>query len=254
MFPVFYPSPHINIPIYLVVMSVAFTFSIIYAYKRAISLNLPPKISTEISIAVMIGSFLGARLFHIVFEYPQYYLDSPVEIFKFYKGGFVFYGGLLGGLVLSYLYIKKIRQNFYNWLDNFALVIPLGYMIGRIGCIFAGCCFGKECDLPWGIRFPEGVEAPANIPLHPTQVYAILIEAIIWLALVYVEKNRKLKAGALFFIWMLGHGAGRLLIEQFRGDFRGNTVLGLSISSAISIFLIIFSARFLFQSHCKTKI
>jgi phosphatidylglycerol:prolipoprotein diacylglycerol transferase len=251
MYPVFYPSPHIHIPIYLVVMSLAFTISIVYAYKRAIKLNLPPKISTEISIALMIGAFLGARIFHIIFEYPQYYIDSPLEIFKFYKGGFVFYGGLFGGLLFSYLYVKKIKQNFFNWLDCFALVIPIGYMIGRVGCIFAGCCYGKECSLPWAIRFPQGVEAPADIPLHPTQIYSILIELIIWAGLVFVEKSRedkKLKAGTLFFVWLLAHGVGRIIVEQFRGDFRGQPILGLSISTLMSLGIVFMSGYFLIKN------
>ena len=249
MYPVFYPSPHINIPVYLVVMSFAFIVSILYAYRRAIKLNLPPKISTEISIAIMIGAFFGARIFHIVFEYPEYYLENPLEIFKFYKGGFVFYGGLLGGLLSAYLFIKKIRQNFFNWLDGFALVIPVGYALGRIGCIFAGCCFGTECLLPWAIRFPEGVEAPANITLHPKQIYSILIEAMFWAILFSIEKvqTKKLKPGSLFFIWMLLHSFGRIIIEQFRGDFRGEMVFGFSISTLISIALLASSSYFLFR-------
>jgi phosphatidylglycerol:prolipoprotein diacylglycerol transferase len=251
MYPIFYPSPHIHIPIYLVVMSLAFTISIIYAYKRSIQLNLPPKISTEISIAVMIGAFFGARFFHIIFEYPQYYLENPMEIFKFYKGGFVFYGGLFGGLLFSYLYVKKIKQNFLNWLDCFALVLPVGYMIGRVGCIFAGCCYGKECSLPWAIRFPVGVEAPPHVPLHPTQIYSILIEFIIWMILVFIEKKKdpKLKSGQLFFIWLLAHGIGRLIVEQFRGDFRGEPILGLSISSLLSIALVFISSYFLVKQN-----
>ncbi len=247
MFPIFHPSPHINIPIYLVVMSLAFSLSIVYFYKRAIKLNLPPKISTEISIMVMLGAFLGARVFHILFEYPQYYLSDPVEVFKIYKGGFVFYGGLVGGILASYIFIRKIKQNYFNWLDCSALVLPLGYIIGRIGCIFAGCCFGKECDLPWAIRFPEGVEAPANILLHPTQVYSILIEVIIWIVLVLTEKRKKLKSGSLFFIWLLLHAFGRLVVEEFRGDFRGDPVLGLSVSSLISILLIVLSTVWLLR-------
>ena len=230
-------------------MSLAFTVSIVYFYKRAIKVNLPPKISTEISIAVMIGAFLGSRAFHVIFEYPEYYIDSPIEIFKFYKGGFVFYGGLFGGFLASFLYVKKLRQNFLNWLDCFAPVLPIGYIIGRIGCIFAGCCYGKECSLPWAIRFPEGVEAPANIYLHPTQVYSILIELAIWLALLFVEKfnndKKVLRAGSLFFVWMLLHGIGRMIVEQFRGDFRGDVIFGLSVSTIISILISTIAAAYL---------
>lgn len=247
MYPIFHPSPHIHIPIYLVVMSLAASLSIVYFFKRAIKLNLPPKISTEISIVVMLGAFLGSRLFHIVFEYPEYYLNDPIEIFKIHKGGFVFYGGLIGGLLASFVFLKKIRQNYLNWLDCSALVLPLSYMIGRIGCIFAGCCYGKACDLPWAVKFPEGVEAPANVLLHPTQVYSILFEGIIWLILFVTEKKKPLKSGSLFALWLLLHSIGRLIIEQYRGDFRGEPLLGLSPSSLISLILIALSTVWLLR-------
>lgn len=90
MYPVFYPSPHIHIPIYLVVMSLAFSLGIVYFYKRAVKLNLSAKVSTEISIIVMLGAFVGSRLFHVIFEYPEYYLNDPIEVLKVYNGGFVF--------------------------------------------------------------------------------------------------------------------------------------------------------------------
>lgn len=254
MYPVFHASPHIHIPLYLVMMSVAFSVSVIYFYKRAVDLNLRPKMSTEISLAIMIGAFLGARIFHVIFEYPQYYLENPMEIFKFYKGGFVFYGGLAGGLIFAYVYIKKLKQNFLNWLDCFAPVLPIGYMIGRVACIFAGCCYGKECDLPWAIRFPQGVEAPANIPLHPTQIYSILGELVVLGILILSEKKVKLKPGSLFFIWMLFHGMVRLVVEQYRGDFRGENILGLSISTIISLLLILGSSIWLFRKNFASKL
>lgn len=247
MYPVFHPSPHIHIPIYLVVMSLAFSLSIVYFYKRAIKLNLPPKISTEISIMVMIGAFLGSRLFHIIFEYPQYYINDPLEVFKVHKGGFVFYGGLIGGLLTSYVFVRKIKQNYLNWLDCSALVLPLGYIIGRIGCIFAGCCFGRECDLPWAMKFPEGVEAPANILLHPTQIYSIIIECLVWLSLFAIEKKKPMKSGSLFAVWLLLHSVGRIVVEQYRGDFRGAPVLGLSVSSLISLIFIVLSSVWLLR-------
>lgn len=249
MYPVFQASPHIHIPLYLVMMSVAFSVAVIYFYKRALKLNLPPKVSTEISLVAMVGIFIGARIFHVIFEYPQYYFNNPIAILKFWNGGFVFYGGLIGGLIAAYIYIKKLRQNFLNWLDCFAPVVPIAYMIGRVACIFAGCCYGKTCDLPWAISFPTGVEAPPNIPLHPTQVYSIIAEFIVLGILTFAEKKKKLKPGSLFFIWMFFHGIGRLVIEQYRGDFRGEDFLGLSVSSIISIALILGSGIWLVRKN-----
>jgi phosphatidylglycerol:prolipoprotein diacylglycerol transferase len=243
MYPIFHASPHIHIPLYLLVMSLAFTISIIYFYKRSTKLHLPAKTSTEISLMIMVGGFLGARLFHIIFEYPQYYWDHFSDVFKFYNGGFVFYGGLIGGSLAAYYYISKMRQNFGNWLDAFALVLPVGYMIGRLGCLMAGCCYGKQCDLPWAITFGPGVEAPPGIPLHPTQIYSIIFGAITWFGLYSLEKKRTVlsliqPSGSLFYLWMVFHGASRLVVEQFRGDFRGDIVGGFSVSFFLSFAMI----------------
>lgn len=243
MYPVIYTSYHIHIASYLIIMSLAYTVSIFYFYKRAIQLHLSPKLSTEISIAIMLGGFLGARIFHVIFEYPQYYWDHPLEFFKVYNGGFVFYGGFIGAFLCAYFYISKIKQNFSHWLDAFALVLPIGYMIGRIGCLLAGCCYGKTCYLPWAMTFGPGVEAPSGVPLHPTQIYFILLEGLVWISLFYIEKKRdKLtifrSSGSLFYLWMILHGIERLIVEQFRGDFRGQLWAGLSISSYISTILI----------------
>lgn len=248
MFPAFNPSPHIHIPLYLLVMSLAFSVAVIYFYKRAIKLNLPPKISAEISIVVMLGAFVGARLFHVIFEYPQYYINSPIEIFKFYNGGFVFYGGMFGALFASYAFVKKLKQNYYNWLDCAAPAVSLGYIIGRVACVLAGCCYGKTCDLPWAIQFPAGVEAPTHVLLHPTQLYSMILEALVLGTLLLLER-KKLKPGSIFLFWMLLHGIERLIVEQFRGDFRGADLFGLSVSSIISILLILSSLFALKKSN-----
>lgn len=242
MNPIFEPSVHIDIPAYLTLMSLAFSVAVVYFYKRAIRLHLSPKLSTEISMIGMVGAFVGARLFHILFEYPEHYIQNPFDIFKIQNGGFVFYGGFIVGLAASLYYIKRLRQNPLSWLDCAAPAIAVGYIIGRIGCVFAGCCYGKICNLPWAISFPIGVEAPAHIPLHPTQFYSIIGQTIVLTTILLIEKYKTPKmAGTLFFLWLLGHGISRLIVEQFRGDFRGDLFGATSISTIISIILIGFS-------------
>ncbi len=236
---IFQPSVHINIPVYLLLVSLAFSVAVIYFYKRALKLRLSPKLSMEIAIVGMVGAFVGSRLFHIVFEYPKHYLNNPLDIFKILNGGFVFYGGLIVGLLAALYYIKRLRQNPLNWLDCAAPAIAVGYIVGRVGCIFAGCCYGKICNLPWAISFPPGVEAPAHIPLHPTQFYAIIGQTIVLAFILLIEKYKKPKrAGTLFFLWLLGHGISRLIVEQFRGDFRGDLLGPLSISTFLSLLAI----------------
>lgn len=166
-------------------------------------------------------------MFHVLFESPQNYFQDPKTIFYMWQGGFVFYGGLLAVLPSTYLFCKIKKQDFLSWADFFVPFISVGYIFGRLGCFLAGCCYGKSCDLPWAIN-----------NLHPTQLYAVLAEALVFLLLLSEKKMNRPK-GVLFATWMIGHGIGRLFMEPFRDDFRGPEVSGLSISQILSLILVV---------------
>ncbi len=255
MYPVFTASHHIHLSSYLMWMSLTFCICVYYFYKRAFRTSLSAKIAADLSIWIMVGGFIGARAFHILLEFPEFYRDHPSEIFLFWKGGFVFYGGLFGGLFSAYIFLKRKHQSFTPWLDHAAPVIALGYAIGRIGCLLAGCCYGKECDLPWAIQFKQGVEAPAFIYLHPTQIYSFLIELIIFFVLLKSQSLDwvKTQSGRLFSLWLMLHGLGRVVVEHFRADFRGNEYMGLSISTYFSLAIILSGFLFICSTLKKTR-
>lgn len=252
MYPVFTASQHIHLSSYLIWMSLTFCIGVYYFYRRSFKTSLSAKIASELAIWIILGGFVGARALHIIAEYPQYYLDHPSEILKFWKGGFVFYGGLLGGLISAFIFLRRKHQIFSKWLDHSAPVIAFGYAFGRLGCLWAGCCFGKECTLPWAIVFRSGVEAPSGIPIHPTQIYASLAELLIWLVLLNLEKLKSItsNSGQLFYVWMILHGTSRIFVEQFRGDFRGIEYGGFYISTYISL-TIVLSGFILYLSTVK---
>ena len=102
----------------------------------------------------MVSALLGARLLYVIVEY-RYFLDSPLEIFKFWKGGLVFYGGLILGVLISLWYLKRSQMPMWKTADLLAPSIALGQSIGRWGCFFAGCCYGKKTDVAWGITLAD---------------------------------------------------------------------------------------------------
>jgi phosphatidylglycerol:prolipoprotein diacylglycerol transferase len=117
--------------------------------------------------------------------------------------------------------------------DIMAPSLALGQALGRMGCFFAGCCYGKTCDLPWAVTFtrPDTL-APIGIPIHPTQLYSALSNFIIFLFLFSFRKKKKFE-GQLFWSYVFLYGVTRSIIEIFRGDFRGELVFNvLSISQA----------------------
>lgn len=200
----------------------------------------------------MVFGFLGGRAFHIFYEAWDFYKVRPQDILKIWQGGFVFYGGFLSALVACFVFMWRKKLSWGRWTDLFAPVIALGYALGRIGCFLNGCCYGKICDLPWGIAFnypglPEGHR-------HPTQLYAVFWELFVLFILLIVEKGPTLmkpisrfckkNRGALFALWLALHGFGRFLMEQFRDDARGAAIGNFSISSLIALSLVVASITF----------
>ena len=254
MHPLIHITDSFALPTYLVFMSLIYSISIIWIFIRSKKLNLNPKIAMDISIAIMIGGLIGARLAHVFYEHLDYYMQYPQEIYKVWNGGFVFYGGLIGGFLSSYIYVIQKKEDPLQWMDAFAPLLAIGYGIGRLGCLFAGCCFGRECDLPWAIRYPEGVEAPAHILLHPTPLYDFLLSVLAFGVLFLVEKYRfkfaiLQKHGSLFYLWMVFYAVQRIIVEDFRNDFRGPALAGLSISTIVSVLLLITGSVLLFRSR-----
>lgn len=226
LYPIIPLSENMNIPTYYLIISATICIALVWMNARSEHFDLNQRHTLDLSLILMIAGFIGGRLFHVIYEEPTYYAENPFQIFAFWNGGFVYYGGALlaAACALAYAY-KKDRGSIPNYLDLFAPVIALTYALGRTACLLAGCCYGRFCDLPWAIS-----------GRHPTQAYAALWEIGVVFLLLGLEK-RPHTPGLIFYIWMVLHGVGRLLMELFRDDFRGPQ-WGISISSWISLALI----------------
>jgi phosphatidylglycerol:prolipoprotein diacylglycerol transferase len=199
----------------------------------------------DLIFLLMVCSFVGARLFHIIYEHPRFYFENPMEILYFWKGGYVFFGGfflsVLGALTFFYFFSKKhCISLFLTSADFLVPSISMSYALGRISCFFEGCCFGRFCELPWAVQLR-----------HPTQIYAFIFEAIIFIFLLVKAKEYKKNKGQLFTLWIFFHSAGRLIMESFRADFRGSAYFGISISSWIALSLMLVSSLWLLSYHKK---
>lgn len=219
-------SESVSIPTYYLVISLAVCVSLVWITRRAKKNDFDQRHVLDLSLIIMAAGFLGGRLFHIIYEEPSYYLENPAQMFAFWNGGFVFYGGVLLAAPSALFYLYKLdRKNIPLYLDLFAPVLATTYALGRGACLLAGCCYGKYCELPWAVS-----------GRHPTQAYAALWEIGVIFILLGLEKQNK-RPGFIFYLWMILHGLGRLIMEAFRDDFRGAS-WGLSISSWISLVII----------------
>lgn len=248
--PLFYtigPLPEIivgslSLPTYYLVLSLTYCVGIYWFYNRCEQRNLSPEKAMNISFILLGLGFVGARLTHVLFESPLYYLESPQEIFYFWQGGFVFYGGALLAYLGCYIYLRNNKTTFWLWHDTIAPVLALGYALGRSACFLVGCCYGKVCDLPWAVSVKQVHIASQNIThlnRHPTQLYAVVTELVILGFLLWYEKRRP-QLGKVFLSWVFLHSLARIFMEFFRDDPRGPELYHFSLSTLISLGLIVF--------------
>lgn len=251
------PLPTLNfggglvLPIYPLFMSLLFTGLVFYVNKRSFKRDHSAATALDLFIWVVVGGTIGARVFHVLYEEPAYYLQNPLHVFYFWQGGFVFYGAVIAGFFAGWLNLKIKKQSFPLWLDFFTPVVSLGYAVGRWACFLAGCCYGRICDLPWAISMRQ-VDLQRNsvieVHRHPTQLYASLLEFSLLYAVLYFEKKRTFKKpGHLFFFWLGVHSLCRVFVELFRDDDRGAMIGPLSISMFLSFIFAAVSFVVLFR-------
>ncbi|MBR2067240.1 MAG: prolipoprotein diacylglyceryl transferase [Solobacterium sp.] len=232
---------------YGVMMALGILVGISVAEKMAKKYGLAyEKIENMIFVAILCG-FLGAKINYILTVLPDFFAN-PLSVLG--GGGWVVYGSIIGGLLGAYVYCRIQKWNFMQVLDTVIVALPLAQAIGRIGCFFAGCCYGKETNAWYGITFPQGSLSPAGIPLIPTQLIMSLGDLVIFFVLFYrIKKKGDVRnTGALYLIL---YSIGRFLIEFLRGDLERGHVGILSTSQFIGIFMCIFGIALWFYNNKK---
>jgi phosphatidylglycerol:prolipoprotein diacylglycerol transferase len=231
----------ITVYTYGVMLAVAYLAGLQMATVRARKRGLDASRVMDLGIIIIIAAIVGAKLLLVAVDF-SYYWSHPVEIFSLARSGGVFYGGLIAAVLVAFWYLRRHKMSLWATCDVFAPGIALGHAIGRVGCLFAGCCYGRPTTLPWGIVFSDPFAAsyvgtPLGVPLHPTQLYEAAAELVILTILLVGERRGRPFAGRTFWGWVLLYGILRFVVEFFRGDERG-MLLGLSTSQLISVVLV----------------
>lgn len=187
------------------------------------------------AVYALIGGLIGAKLLYIIVELPHI-LAQPNILESMIFSGFVFYGGVIGGVIGAWRYSHRYRVSLTRMFDVYAAPIALGQAIGRVGCFFAGCCYGMQVDSPFSVIYPEGSFAPSGVPILATQLmesaFLLILVAIL---LVLLRKTKRL--GLVSGVYLVGYGVWRFIIEFFRSDERGG-FWGLSTSQWISFLIV----------------
>ena len=212
----------------------------------------------NIGFFALLGAIIGSRLFYVI-ENLGYYIGKPLEMLFFWQGGMTSYGGLILGFIFVWIYIERHPDlKFLQILDISAPYIALAFAIGRIGCFLNWDDFGIVSTLPWAIKTAN------DIPRHPTQIYLIIADLIIFFILMKLKNRRHEsekvsrfkkdsykdisfihesdfldKEGAIFLIFLLSYSVFRFFIDFLRSY--NNYLLGLATSQWICILLFVVS-------------
>jgi len=229
-----------NWPVYSygVLLALAYLAGLQLAVIRARHRGIDAGRIMDLGIYLIIAALVGAKLMLVAVDF-NYFKAQPRELLSLVRAGGVFYGGLLAALGVVLVLVRRYKLPLWSTTDLFAPGIALGHIIGRLGCLLAGCCFGKPTSVPWGITFSDpaaslNVGTPLGVPLHPTQLYDAGAELIIMIILLATEKRGRPFAGRTFWLYILLYGISRFIIEFYRGDDRG-VILGISTSQFVSV-------------------
>ena len=273
-------------PSYFVLLLTGFLFATVMGAVWARRVGQNPDVIVDLGLATLLAGIVGSRILHVLadgyfWDYVHLCTDPskvewqvsrsqcleqyaghwdmvrgvcrPIERdclawARFYAGGLTYYGGFIAASIAAYSMLRTDKFPFWKAADMAGLVIPVGIGFGRMGCLFAGCCFGKVTSGPWSMVFPGGSPASdahyklrllpipgmPSLPVHPTQIYEAALSLAIAAFLILYFHGRKRYDGQVFLLFVASYAAGRFVLEFFRDDDRGG-FLGLSTSQLLGI-------------------
>jgi len=220
MFPDLFSIGPFTLHTYGLFVAFGFFAGLAVAVKTGKSEGLGPQQVMDMGFIIIFAAITGSRLMYVLINI-SHYLERPADIFKVWQGGLVFSGGIICVVLAVGWYARRHGLSIWKVADLWAPAAAIGQGIGRIGCFMAGCCYGKPTGSEWGVVFTHPhCLAPANISLHPTQVYSSLSGFVIFVVLILLYSRKKFEGQVLLWFLIL-HSTSRLAIERFRGDGRG---------------------------------
>jgi phosphatidylglycerol:prolipoprotein diacylglycerol transferase len=207
---------------------------------------IEPDQLVDFTSLALLGGLVGSRLLYVVLEW-EHFAQHPAAILAIWEGGLIWYGGFAGGLLAGWLYARAKRLDFIRVADQCIPFLALGHAIGRMGCFFNGCCYGKPTQGWCGVQFPE----PAG-PVLPTQLFESLGLFLLFGILRACQRPAILaRPGRLFGGYLAGYGLLRFGIEFLRGD-QSVWWAGLTLPQLVSLGLAAVGAGLVMNGKSQT--
>ena len=186
----------------------------------------------------MIGAIIGAKLLFILVSIKEI-IRLDLSLYAIIKGGFVFYGGLIGGILGMYIYTRAYKLPIIDYFDTAASVVPLGHAFGRVGCFFAGCCYGMPYSGKFSVVYTTTAGmTPLNTPLFPIQLVESLLLLVTFGIIYTVILKYPNKRGLPTILYVSIYSVIRFVLEFFRGDKERGGIGFLSTSQIVSLILL----------------
>ena len=256
MYPELFRIGDFPINTYGVLLALGLMTALFFAARLAQNDGLPKERIYDLGLWTIIGGLIGSKIL-------MFFAEENVEILSldFLRSGGVYFGGFLGGFITLALLIRYYKLPFWKVGDAFAPGVAVGQFFGRQGCFSAGCCWGKETHLPWGVHFTELGHTNTGVPiygpngsdlfLHPTQLYESFAMLAVFGLLIYLHGKKKFD-GQILLAYGIIYSLVRFTIEFVRDDPRGDimgitTMTGLSTSQLISLFVATVSTAIIYS-------
>jgi len=234
--PVLFRLGDLAVPSYGVLSAAAFLAAVALASYLGPRVGIPRGRVVDVSFLMAIVGEVAARLAFVLVEWGRI-AGGALDLKRALLGGRVQMVGVFAGFAFTCLYVRRYRISPRNMADVAFTATALGIGIGRLGCLMAGCCYGKPTDWPWAITFDAPLAhrlngTPLGIGLHPTQIVQSILAFGLCAVLLLLFRRRRYEGQVAGWFFVLA-GLTRLGTEILRGDPRGSA-LGLSTSQWIA--------------------
>jgi phosphatidylglycerol:prolipoprotein diacylglycerol transferase len=261
MHPILISLGPLSLSTYGAAVAAGYLAAILWLKSRMAELGLDEKGFWRLIYCLFFGAIAGGKLLYWAVSYREL-LDGRLSILGDIRYGFVFFGGLLGASAMGWVAKRWVGLDYMATADYAGVALPMGHAVGRLGCLAAGCCYGRPTDLPWGLALgghPACVTPRElwGIPLHPTQLYEAAADALIALVLLKLllprVRRRELVPGTVFLAYIGLYGAARFCIEFFRFDDRGASPAPFSVSQWLSLAAVAAAAALMARRGVRSR-
>ncbi|NIA12515.1 MAG: prolipoprotein diacylglyceryl transferase [Nitrospiraceae bacterium] len=244
MLPILFKLGPVPIHSYGLMIAIGFLVALHLITREAKARGIDPQIPSNLAFWCLILGVAGSRALHLIMFSEQYSWRDPIGWIAIWRGGLVFQGGLPLPILYCIVALRRYKVRFFWAADLVIPYVPLAHAFGRIGCFLNGCCYGKRSDIFWAIPFrrvPWDLAKPAtgspafldhchryaelsittdhwSYPVHPTQLYSVVMLLAICVFLLYLRKKWNPVEGFILPAYLTAYGIGRFVIEMFRGD------------------------------------